>query len=110
MQGNKATKNKKTALLLCIFTGFVHRFYTGKIVTAIFMLLLWISLVFVLIVTNINSFSIPTGPNGEPTVFAMFLSLLSFFGIAFVVWWITDLVSICNGKFRDKQDNLLKKN
>ena len=72
-QGYKP-KNWTTALLLCIFTSFGHRYYTGKIGTAIIMTLLFFPGMFL--------YGIPC--------------------IALLVWEIIDLVNICMGKFTDK--------
>jgi len=79
-------KNWLTALLLCIFLGFAHRFYVGKIGTGILMLLLGI-----------------IGWTGFG-----FFPLLIFF-VGYFIWWLIDLINICTGKFTDGRGFVLKK-
>ena len=94
-QGNAGEKNKTTAILLCLFTGVGHRFYTGKTGTAIVMLLLIFS----------AGFFWGLGMElGEELIGVGVFIYLGYF-----IWWLIDLISIGRGKFRDKQDNLLKK-
>jgi predicted RNA-binding Zn-ribbon protein involved in translation (DUF1610 family) len=97
MQEGRTSKNKTTALLLCLFTAVGHRFYTGKIGTGILM-----ALVYLLFWSFGSAFN-----DTQDEVVAVFF-LIFLFG--YLIWWIIDLVSIGNGKFRDKQGNLLKKN
>ena len=98
MQEGNASKNKTTALLLIIFTGVGHRFYVGKIGSAILMLLLYvigITLFYTVLIGELFYDGIP---------------LLMSLYIGFIIWWIIDLVNIGAGKFKDKRGNPLKKN
>jgi RNA polymerase subunit RPABC4/transcription elongation factor Spt4 len=95
-QEGSATKNKTTALLLCLFTAVGHRFYVGKIGTAILMTLVY--LFFIL-------FALLVQETGDEIIAVFFF----IFFLGYLIWWIIDLVMIGNGKFRDKQDNPLKK-
>jgi len=79
-----------TALLLCIFLGFGHRFYTGKVGTGILMLILALA-----------GWSWVGG--------AAILPLLLITLAGYYVWWIIDLVYICTGKFTDARGYVLKK-
>jgi len=79
-----------TALLLCIFLGFGHRFYTGKIGTGILMLLL-----------DLTGWACLSEAAIQP--------LLLIFLAGYYVWWIIDLVYICTGKFTDARGYVLKK-
>jgi len=79
-------KNWLTALLLCIFLGFAHRFYVGKIGTGILMLILDI----------VGWFGVGAFP--------LLIVLLGYF-----VWWLIDLINICTGKFTDAKGFALKK-
>jgi len=96
--GTSGEKNKTTALLLCIFLGIfgAHRFYVGKIGSAIGMLAL-------LIVSVCGSLGADTEGSIEATMVAGFLLL------GFLVWWIIDIVMIGNGSFKDSMGNPLKK-
>ena len=96
-QEGSSSKNKTTAIVLLIFTAVGHRFYTGKIGTAIIMGLIYF---FGLIFCGLAEVE-------QDEVFAIpgFILLL-----AWLVWWIIDLVGIGTGKFLDKQGNPLKKN
>lgn len=79
-------KSRQTALILCVVSFFVpglHRFYTGKIGSA---LLLFFSAGF----SSVN------------------LSLGLLFGIVRLLINITDLVIIANGKFKDSKGRYLK--
>jgi RNA polymerase subunit RPABC4/transcription elongation factor Spt4 len=96
-------KSKLTALLLLLFTSIGHRFYTGKIGTAILMGLL---LVFLLIFYMRFLIILETEQETEFTM--LVLALISY--LCYMIWWVCDLVNICTGKFKDKQGNLLKKN
>jgi RNA polymerase subunit RPABC4/transcription elongation factor Spt4 len=98
--GGTGGKSKTTAILLLLFTGVGHRFYTGKIGTGILMGLLFI--LYVSFLTNIQE-------TEQEFDFAMLIPAL-IISLGYIIWWIIDLISICTGKFKDKQGNLLKKN
>jgi len=79
-------KDWLTALLLCIFLA-AHRVYVGKISSGIIMILMWVI--------------------GYITI-AFFIGIPILIG--YLVWWIIDLVAICNGEFLDNNGYpLLKK-
>jgi RNA polymerase subunit RPABC4/transcription elongation factor Spt4 len=89
-------KNWTTALLLLIFLGTYggHRFYVGKAGTAILMLI-----ISVIGSVGIGLMDATDGISG----------LLGIGCIVIGIWWIIDLVQICNVKFTDKQGYPLKK-
>ncbi|MCL2442388.1 MAG: hypothetical protein FWD13_02860 [Treponema sp.] len=78
-------KNWLTTLMLCIFLA-AHRVYTGHIGTGIAIIALWVI--------------------GYAT--AVYIVGI-FFLIGYVVWWIIDLIAICNGKFKDSNGYPLHK-
>ena len=88
-------KSRTIAIILIFLTTVGHRFYTGKIGTAIIMGLMYLSGYFFLgMATEIFEFIIPA------------LILL----LGWIIWWIIDLVGIFTGKFKDNKGNPLKKN
>ena len=89
-------KNWTTTLLLIIFTGVGHRFYVGKIGTAILMLL---TMLFGYIFSII----------GVEEYDEAILAIGGFIILAYAIWWIIDLISICTRKFTDKNGQPLKK-
>jgi len=94
MQEVTSSKNKTTALVLLLFTAVGHRFYTGKIGTAIIMGLAYLlGVIFCAVSAEVWEFAIP--------------GLILVLG--WIVWWIIDLVYICTGKFLDNQGKALKK-
>ena len=82
--GDSSEKSRTTTLLLCLFLGGfgAHRFYTGKIGTAILMLIF----TFAPIITTIV--------NNRPTMIHF---------IIVVIWVIIDIILIISGSFKDKQ-------
>ena len=96
MQEGNSGKNKTTALLLIIFTAVGHRFYTGKIGTGILMALVFI------FCSIFQAVFMDTEDLVIGVLFFVFL-------VGYLVWWISDLVGICTGKFRDSKGNPLKK-
>ncbi|HEV2914353.1 MAG TPA: NINE protein [Pyrinomonadaceae bacterium] len=90
--GNTLNSNEKrlTLLLLCWLFGLlgVHRFYTGKYLTAGLQLFAW---VLAGVLSLSRSEIIPTIPIG-----LLFL------------WWIIDVMLIIMGKFTDKEGRLIQ--
>jgi len=95
--GAPRAKRRKTALLLCVFLGFgVHRFYVGRTGGAVGMLALC-----VLCCASLG-LRFCRGEIG-------FLAPAVLSGLAWAVWWLTDIARICRGKFFDKDDRPLVK-
>ena len=80
-------QKKLTALLFCIFLGGcgAHRFYTGKIISGIGMLVLFLVAIFAS------------------------AAAVGFFIFPVFVWWVVDIVRICLGKFTGKKGYPLAK-
>jgi len=97
LQAAYVLKAKKKALLLCIFLGWYggHRFYVGKIGSAIGMLALGI----LYAVLYIASFFDPGG-----LIYAAGVVAIPLF-----MWWLADLINICVNKFADKNGRSLQK-
>jgi len=95
----KSTKKWLTALLLCIFIGGGHRFYVGKIGSGILMFILWA------IGYLWGSASLQTSVYFGPAI----LVIPGIFFISYSIWWVIDIIMICNAKFKDKKGFLLKK-
>lgn len=87
---NVSLKSKTTCLLLCLFIGGLgaHRFYAGKIGSAIGMIALYIF--------GLALF----GMDDESGAGAIFLIVAG-------IWIIVDLVMIAVGKFTDKDGKLI---
>ena len=86
-----------TALLLIIFTGCGHRFYIGKIGTAILMLLLQLfSPIFCIIGVLDDDFF------GIGIVGGLMYS-------GYFIWWIVDFIRVCTRNLKDKRGYQLKK-
>jgi len=86
-------KNKKTALLFCIFLGWLaaHRFYVGRIKTGILMLAVS-PLILGNLLTAMTADIETTGGTVEEAIGLLPLRLV------WVIWWIVDMVRIYAGK------------
>jgi len=105
-------KKKLTALLLLIFLGGwgAHRFYTGKIGTAIFMLSLSIlNIIFWLFFLALfNDGDYTSGFFAGIILYGyfnyMFISfLVIIISIGLFIWCFIDFIKICVGKFNDNK-------
>jgi len=95
-QQNSGNKNLTVALLLLLFTGCGHRFYAGKAGTAVLMLILLI-----LVYVGIGLIE------AEENEVGLLFMAIGF--IPWIIWWIIDLVGICNRRFSDKYGNPITK-
>ena len=89
-------KNKRAALLLCLFLGgfAAHRFYAGKVATALLMLALSP------FVFGLASFVLALAlPDAVPAAQAAGGHVGRWLTPAWFIWWAYDLVSIYKGKF-----------
>jgi len=100
-------KRKATALLLCIFLGWVaaHRFYAGRIWSGILMLAVSPFAALLPIAISV------AGPisHGAFSAFSALFRVLPFLGLAWFFWWLVDLSRISSGKFTDKNGRALQR-
>ena len=133
MEKNSSTKNSKkseknwlTCLLLCIFIGGLgaHRFYVGKITSAIVKIVLnlipticWIIyfICLLLFATSTHGYIDETGqPKFDNNILVFFtwqtittIVLTSLFYLANLIWALVDLIKICCQNFTDSKGKLL---
>ena len=90
-------KSGIACLLLWLFLGGfgVHRLYVGKIGSGIIMIILYIAIFIFLGIATVES---------SVGIMVIITAIIWF------VWWITDLVLILTGKFRDSQGRCIKLN
>lgn len=103
------------ALILLLVLGQfgAHRFYVGRIGSAIGMMILflsgYISMIVITYVKTILHEIYDSETEFTPTVDE---SLTSVFGLllllAWFIWWLVDLISLFSGKFRDGNGRVIK--
>lgn len=108
--GDVSPKSRLAATLLAVFLGWAgaHRFYMGKIGTAVTMLLLGVAagvcyfgMIFVaMAVAN------ETDP---PPILILFWALSGLFGTAVGIWALVDFIIAVSGGFKDNQGKPIKK-
>jgi hypothetical protein len=95
-----STTDKKIliALLLWFFLGTLsaHRFYAGRIKSAVFQLITpWIGLIFILVGVGFSVTDNLAGMGLSGILFVVFYG-------GFFIWLLVDLICILMGKFRDR--------
>lgn len=103
-------KGVPTLILLLLLGQFgAHRFYTGKIGSAIGMLILFLlgyaPVFWVYIKTVLNEHNLDYEITTENLI-DMGVGMLIL--LAWFIWWIVDLANLCTSKFKDAQGRLVK--
>jgi hypothetical protein len=108
--GDVSPKSRLATSLLAIFLGWVgaHRFYTGKIGTAVVMLLIGIATLICQFGAMFTSMATPYEDELPPLWF-LFWGLSMLFGAAVWIWALIDFIIAVTGNFRDSQGKIIKK-
>ena len=103
--GGVPQKDRETALLLCVFLGWVgaHRFYAGRIKTGIAMTVVsalgsWFQFAILLLSVDLAA-RLMFFADGLVFSVAVFVA-----SAAWALWWLADLVRICLGRFAGIQE------
>ena len=103
-------KSRLATSLLAIFLGGLgaHRFYVGKIGTAVVMLLLGVAAV----VCYFGMMFVVITESDEieaPLLWFLFWGLSGLFGLAVGIWALIDFIIAVTGNLRDSQGKVIKK-
>jgi TM2 domain-containing membrane protein YozV len=103
-------KSRLATSLLAIFLGWVgaHRFYTGKIGTAVVMLLIGIAS----LICQFSAMFVAITESHEidvPLLYLLFSGLSILLGAAVWIWALIDFIIAVTGNFRDSQGRIIKK-
>ncbi len=103
-------KSRLAVTLLAAFLGWVgaHRFYMGKIKTAVVMLLLGIAPI-VCVIGMFVVAAVYVEQEDAPVLFWVFYGLAYVFGFAVGIWALVDFIIAVTGNFKDSQGRLIKK-
>ncbi len=108
--GEVSPKSRLAASLLAIFLGWVgaHRFYTGKIGTAVVMLILGVAST--LCYFGAMIVGIASAEEIEvPPLLILFWILSGVFGLAVGIWALIDFIFAVTGNFKDSQGKIIRK-
>jgi TM2 domain-containing membrane protein YozV len=103
-------KSRLATSLLAIFLGWVgaHRFYTGKIGTAVVMLLIGVA--FLICQFGAMFIGIASAYETEmPALWFLFWGLSLVFGAVVGIWALIDFIIAVTGNFKDSQGKIIKK-
>ena len=108
--GDVSPKSRLATSLLAIFLGWVgaHRFYTGKIGTAVVMLLIGIAT----LICQFSAMFVAITESDEidvPLLYLLFSGLSMLFGAAVWIWALIDFIIAVTGNFKDSQGKPIKK-
>jgi TM2 domain-containing membrane protein YozV len=108
--GDVSPKSRLATSLLAIFLGWVgaHRFYTGKIGTAVVMLLIGIAT----LICQFSAMFVAIAESDEidvPLLYLLFSGLSMLFGAAVWIWALIDFIIAVTGNFRDSQGKIIRK-
>jgi hypothetical protein len=103
-------KSRLTVTLLAALVGGVgaHRFYMGKIGTAVVMLLLGVSPI-ICFVGTVVAVAIYGEQENPPMLFWVFYGLMYVLGFATGIWVLIDFIMAVTGNFKDSQGKPIKK-
>ena len=103
-------KSRLTVTLLAALVGGVgaHRFYMGKIGTAVVMLLLGVSPI-ICFVGTVVAVAIYGEQENPPMLFWVFYGLMYLLGFATGIWVLIDFIIAVTGNFKDSQGKIISK-
>ncbi len=110
LPGDVSPKSRLATSLLAIFLGWVgaHRFYAGKIGTAVVMLLIGVAF----LVCQFGAMFVAITESDEvdaPLLYLLFLGLAMVFGAAVGIWSLIDFIIAVTGNFKDSQGKIIRK-
>lgn len=103
-------KSRLATSLLAIFLGGLgaHRFYTGKIGTAVVMLLIGVA--FLICEFGATLIGIASAYETEmPALWFLFWGLSLVFGAVVGIWALVDFIIAVTGNFKDSQGKIIKR-
>jgi hypothetical protein len=112
MPGDVSPKSRLATSLLAILIGNfgAHRFYTGKIWTAVVMLLLGVVAVVCYFAYLGVLFATVTSDELEPPLFLFPIFGLTWLcGMAVGIWSLVDFIIAVTGNFKDSQGKIIRK-
>ena len=102
-------KSRLATSLLAVFLGWTgaHRFYMGKVMTAVTMLTLGVA--YLACWSGIVVVAATSGEDGWPPLFWVLYGLGMVFALLLCIWSLVDFVIAVTGNLRDSQGKIIKK-